>query len=284
MNDIWTVLGVLKWTQGRFAERGIATARLDAELLLAHVLGSDRVGLYTHFDQPLGADELRRYRELIKRRLAGEPVAYLVGKKEFRSLDLAVDARVLVPRPETEHVVEVVLELLEGRASPRVVDVGTGSGAIALAVQHARPDARVFAVDRSPDAAAVARANATRLGLAVDVREGSLLAPVLADAPFDVIASNPPYIPTADLPSLPAEVRKEPMLALDGGPDGLAVIRPLATAAKDLLTPNGALVLEVGAGQSPQVISLLTDLGYASPSTRGDLAHIDRVVYATLIQ
>jgi release factor glutamine methyltransferase len=280
VNEIWTVLKVLKWTQGRFAERGIATARLDAELLLAHVLGKDRVGLYTHFDQPLAADELTGYRELIKRRLSGEPVAYLVGKKEFRSMELAVDARVLVPRPETEHVVEVVLELLEGREAPRVVDVGTGSGAIALAVQKARPDAQVLATDRSPDAAAVARANAEKLELTVEIREGSLLEPVRADGPFDVVASNPPYIPSAQVPSLPAEVLKEPMLALDGGPDGLTVIRPLLQQTKELLKEGGAVVLEVADGQAPQVVALLTELGFAEPQTRKDLAGHDRVVYA----
>lgn len=282
MNEIWTVLKVLKWTQGRFSERGIATARLDAELLLAHVLGKDRVGLYTHFDQPLAPDELSRYRELIKRRLSGEPVAYLVGKKEFRSLELTVDARVLVPRPETEHVVEVVLELLEGRETPRVVDVGTGSGAIALAVQKARPDAQVLATDRSPGAATVARANAEKLKLAVEIREGSLLEPVRGDGPFDVVASNPPYIPSAQVPSLPAEVLQEPMLALDGGPDGLTVIRPLLQQAKELLKEGGAVVLEVADGQAPQVVALLTEMGFAEPQTRKDLAGHDRVVYATV--
>jgi release factor glutamine methyltransferase len=282
VTEIWTVLDVLKWTQGRFAERGIPTARLDAELLLADVLGRDRVGLYTHFDQPLGADELAKYRGLIKRRLAGEPVAYLVGKKEFRSLELVVDARVLVPRPETEHVVDVVLELLDGKEAPRVVDVGTGSGAIALAVAKARPDARVLAVDRSPDAAAVARANAERLQLPVEVREGDLLAPVQADAPFDVIVSNPPYIPTAELSSLPREVLQEPKLALDGGPDGLTVIRPLVEAAKPLLTAAGSVVLEVGAGQAPTVADLMLSLGFTNAQTRRDLAQIERVVYASL--
>src|SRR4051794_32317634 len=169
MTETWTILRVLNWTQGRFAERRIATPRLDAEVLLAHVLGKDRVGLYTHFDQPLKADELTQYRELIKRRLGGEPVAYLVGKREFRSLELEVDARVLVPRPETETVIDVALELLGEAETPRIVDVGTGSGAIALALAKAKPQATVHAVDRSPDAAAVARKNAERLALPVEV-------------------------------------------------------------------------------------------------------------------
>ncbi|HZS36481.1 MAG TPA: peptide chain release factor N(5)-glutamine methyltransferase [Polyangia bacterium] len=283
--EIWTILKVLGWTQGRFADRAIATPRLDAELLLAEVLKLDRVGLYTHFDQPLKADELAAYRELIKRRLAGEPVAYLLGRREFRSLDLRVDARVLVPRPETETVVEVALGLLpEARegAAPRVVDVGTGSGAIALAIKAARPDVEVLAIDRSPDAAEVARANAERLSLAVEILVGDLLAPAAARAPFDLVVSNPPYIASGDLPQLPPEVRREPHSALDGGPDGLAVLRRLIADARPLLHPAGALVLEVGAGQAPLVAELLTAAGYAAPSITRDLANIERVVAARL--
>jgi release factor glutamine methyltransferase len=276
--EIWTVLRVLSWTQSRFTERGLATPRLDAEVLLAHVLGYDRVGLYTHFDQPLGTDELGRYRELIKRRLAGEPVAYLVGKKEFRSLEIDVDARVLVPRPETETAVEVALELVGD--TPRIVDIGTGSGAIALALKKARPGATVLAVDRSPDAAEVARKNAEKLGLAVEVREGDLFDPVRADGPFDLIVSNPPYIPSADVPSLPVEVRKEPHAALDGGPDGLAVIRRLITDGAPLLGPGGGMVLEVGDGQAPSVSQLFAEAGWADVGTRADLAGIARIVFA----
>ncbi len=277
---MWTILRVLQWTEKRFAERGLATPRLDAQVLLAHVLGRDRVYLYTHFDQPLDPDELAAYRGLIQRRLAGEPVAYQVGKKEFRSLDLAVDARVLVPRPDTEALVDVALSLLPpvGEGG-RAVDVGTGSGALALALQSARPDVEVLAVDRSPDAAAVARANAERLGLAVEVLEGDLLAPVAARAPFSLIASNPPYIPSADVEKLPAEVRQEPRLALDGGADGLVVIRRLIAEAPPLLAPGGALALEVGAGQAPSVAALFAADGrYEAASVAKDLAGIERVV------
>ena len=157
---MWTILSVLQWTEKRFAERSLDTPRLDAQLLLADVLQKDRVYLYTHFDQPLGPDELAKYRGLIQRRLGGEPVAYLVGKKEFRSLELAVDARVLVPRPDTEATVDAALAHLPADGAGRVVDVGTGSGAIALALKKERPALDVLAVDRSPEAAAVARANA----------------------------------------------------------------------------------------------------------------------------
>lgn len=277
---MWTVLSVLQWTEKRFAERGLGTPRLDAQLLLADVLKKDRVYLYTHFDQPLAPDELAKYRGLIQRRLGGEPVAYLVGKKEFRSLELAVDARVLVPRPDTEATVDAALaHLPEGAA--RVVDVGTGSGAIALAIKKERPAVEVWAVDRSPEAAAVARGNAERLGLAVEVVEGDLLAPVAAHAPFAVIVSNPPYIPSGDIAALQPEVRKEPLPALDGGPDGLALIRRLITDAPPLLADAGALILEVGAGQAATVAALFaTDGRYAPAAITKDLAGIERVVSA----
>jgi release factor glutamine methyltransferase len=277
---LWTILRVLEWTEKRFAERGLGTPRLDAQLLLAHVLQHDRVYLYTHFDQPLAPDELAAYRALIQRRLAGEPVAYLVGKKEFRSLELAVDARVLVPRPDTETLVEAVLALLPAGGG-RVVDVGTGSGAIALALKKARPELELFAVDRSPDAVAVARANAERLGLTVAVLDGDLLAPVAAQAPLLAIVSNPPYIPTADLETLAAEVRKEPRAALDGGADGLDIIRRLIAESPPLLADGGALALEVGAGQSPSVVALFAADGrYAPAAVTKDLAGIERVVTA----
>jgi len=279
VSETWTILKVLTWTQGRFGERGIPSARLDAEVLLAHLLHRDRVGLYTHFDQPLSAEELSGFRELIKRRLAGESVAYLVGKREFRSLALHVDARVLVPRPETETLVEVALTRLPVGAA-RVVDVGTGSGAIALALKDARPLDDVHAVDRSADALAVARDNAERLGLEVTLHEGDLLAAVEALAPFDLVVSNPPYIATAELASLPAEVRREPRLALDGGADGLEVVRRLIGAAAPLLGDQGVLALEIGDRQAPAVAALLAAAGYREIAVAQDLAGIGRVVSA----
>lgn len=288
----WTILAVLNWTEQRFRERSVGTPRLDAQLLLAHILKHDRVYLYTHFDQPLSPDELAAYRALIQRRLAGEPVAYLVGSKEFRSLLLDVDARVLVPRPDTEILVETALALLapaaaageeEGGKAGRVVDVGTGSGAVALALKKERPDLELLAVDRSSGAAAVARANAEKLALAVEVFEGDLLAPVAARGPFALIVSNPPYIPTAEVATLAVEVRKEPMAALDGGTDGLDVIRRLVHDAPPLLEPGGALALEVGAGQAPSVAQLFASDGrYAAATVATDLGGIERVVAARL--
>jgi release factor glutamine methyltransferase len=276
--ESWTILRVLQWTQGRFSARGLPSARLDAEVLLAHILEKDRVGLYTHFDQPLAKAELTAYRELIQRRLAGEPVAYLVGKKEFRSLELEVDARVLVPRPDTEAAVELALACLAGHEAPRIVDVGTGS--IALALKQALPAAVVTAIDRSPEAAEVARANAARLGLAVEVLVGDLLLPVAG--PFELVVSNPPYIPTGELAGLPAEVRREPRLALDGGADGLDLIRRLVEQAHSRLSPGGALVMEVGAGQAPAVAALLRAAPYVNIDIGRDMAGIERVVAGRL--
>ena len=278
---MWTILAVLNWTEQRFTERGLGTPRLDAQLLLAHVLQKDRVYLYTHFDQPLAPDELAAFRGLIQRRLAGESVAYLLGKKEFRSLELTVDARVLVPRPDTETLVDVALALLP--EDGRVADIGTGSGAIALALKQERPALEVLAVDRSSDAATVARQNAARLSLEVEILEGDLLAPLAARGPFALIASNPPYIPTAEIATLAPEVQKEPRAALDGGRDGLDLVRRLIREAPPLLAPAGALALEIGAGQAPAVAALFAADGrYEAATLTKDLAGIERVVAARL--
>jgi release factor glutamine methyltransferase len=272
----WTILEVLVWTTARFGERGVASPRLDAELLAAHALGLSRVQLYTQFDRPLEAPELASLRELVKRRQAGEPVAYITGRKEFWSLDLGVDGRVLIPRPDTETAVEETVSLAS--QGGRVADVGTGSGAIALAVAKARPDLTVLASDVSADALAVARANAERLGLAVTFVEGSLLAPLLSAGPFDLLVANLPYIPTGELAALPPEVRREPQLALDGGEDGLGLVRALVVDAAGALVPGGALVLEVGAGQAPASTELLRAAGFEDLRVRRDLAGVERVV------
>lgn len=274
----WTVLDVIRWTAARFAERGIASPRLDAELIVAHVLSLPRVQLYVQFDRPLSATELPDIRALIKRRQAGESVAYLVGKKEFWGLEFAVDARVLVPRPDTETLVEEARVRLEGVEAPRIADIGTGSGALAVTLAKLRPDATVFASDISAAALEIARGNAERLGVTVTFLEGDLAAPLAAHAPFSLIVANLPYIPSADLAALPPEVRVEPVLALDGGADGLDLVRRLVDAAPALLAPGGALALEIGAGQAAATAALLVAAGFVDPRTRQDLAGIDRVV------
>ena len=283
--ETWTPLRLLDWTAERFAKDGVDSPRLDAQVLLAHAMSCDRVTLYTQFDKPLGAPELDRYRELVKRRLTGEPVAYLVGRQEFWSLDLEVDARVLIPRRDTETVIECVLDQITDRqAELLVADVATGAGPIALALAVELPRARVIATDVSADAAAVARHNAERLGHGdrVEVRTGDLLGP-LADVrgKLDVLVSNPPYIPSKDIEGLSTEVRAEPRSALDGGPDGLSALRSLCGQAADYLGPAGLLAVEHGFDQGAAVRDLIDATGGFEPAaTRADLGGNPRVSWA----
>ena len=245
---------------------GCDTPRLDAELLLAHVLGAGRAELVASPSRELEPDEARAFMDLGARRRGREPVAYIRGVKGFRTIDLAVDPRVLIPRPETEHVVEAALTLPRGA---RVADVGTGSGAIALALKAERPDLSVVATDTSAAALDVARANAARLGLDVELLHGDLLEPVTRG--LDAVVSNPPYVATSD--PLPPEItRYEPKEALYAGADGLDVIRRLVAAAE------GApfLALEVGAGQAAAVAELMA--AWPRVETMRDLAGHERVV------
>lgn len=278
MSETWTIARVLSWTTSFFADKGLDSPRLDAELLIAHALHLTRLQVYTRHDQPLHPDELAAVRELVRRRARREPVAYITGTRGFWSLDLAVDGRVLIPRPETELLVEHALALLKGREAPQVVDVGTGSGCIALALASERPDAIIRAVDASPHALNVAAQNAKTLDLTVEFLRGNLLAGI--DGPLDLVVSNPPYIPSADVDQLmPEVVRHEPRLALDGGPDGLVLIRALVDQAATRLVPGGALALEIGFDQGPAVRALLEAGGrFVDVVVHRDLASHDRVV------
>lgn len=282
--DRWTVGRLLTWTTEFLGKKGAESPRLDAEVLLAKVLDWPRVRLYTHFEEPVGERDRAAYRALVRRRADSEPVAYLVGRKEFYSLPLAVSPAVLIPRPDTETVVVEFLSLFQGRESVRAADVGTGSGAIALACVRRHPSARFIATDLSPEALDVARANAESLGLAgrVEFRRGDLLEPLADDEPFDAILSNPPYIPTGDIPGLERGVRDhEPHLALDGGPGGLDVVSRLIAGAPARLKPGGHLILEIGSAQEAPVrerIAACPDLELA-PTVR-DAANHPRVVRA----
>ena len=257
------------------AAAALGVERLDAQLLLLHVLGrpsGDRAWLLAHDTDILADAVWPAFAPLCARRVAGEPVAYLVGEKEFHGLGLQVDARVLVPRPDTETLVEWALQCLQGRTAPTVLDLGTGSGAIALAIGHARPDARVAAVDRSAAALAVARANAQRLGLAIRFAEADWLEG--ADADLDLVVSNPPYVAAGD-PHL-AALRHEPLGALVSGADGLDDIRRIVEDAPAHLRQGGWLLLEHGYDQAAAVRALLARRGFAEVQSRDDLAGIAR--------
>lgn len=254
--------------------RACGMERLDAQLLLCSVLQRPRAWLLAHGEHALGAREAQRFEALCARRAAGEPVAYLLGEKEFHGLTLTVNPDVLVPRPDTETLVEWALELLPAApARPSVADLGTGSGAIALALTQSRPGARVCAVDVSPAALAVAQANGQRLGLAVEWLLGDWWAAVRGRR-FDVVVSNPPYI-AADDPHL-AALRHEPPLALTPGGDGLAALRTLIDEAPLHLQPGGWLLLEHGHDQAAAVRELLQARGYGDVATRRDLAGLPR--------
>lgn len=252
-------------------EAGCDNPRLDAELLLADALAATRTSLHLHPERVLAADESARFAASVARRRAREPVAYIRGTRGFRHIDLTVDARVLVPRPETELLVEVALGLPRGA---RVADVGTGSGAVALALKHERPDLAVVATDLSADALAVAQANAAALRLDVAFAQGDLLAGVAG--PFDAILSNPPYVPDGDRDGLEPEVAvHEPSQALFAGGDGLDVLRRLAAEAA---ARAPFVAFEVGAGQAPAVGALLRAAGMSRITAHRDLAGIERVV------
>jgi release factor glutamine methyltransferase len=261
--------------QALAAAAALGLDRIDAQLLLLQALGRSQAGrawLLAHDTDELPEDQHAQFLQLCQRRAGGEPVAYIVGHKEFFGLDLLVDRRVLVPRPDTETLVEWALDILPPAGEARVVDLGCGSGAIALAIKKARPAAKVLATDLSPDALAVARENARRLSLEVEFRQASWLAN--AAGPYDLIVSNPPYVPAAD-PHLPA-LAHEPLGALVAGPDGLADIRTIVAQAPAQLHPGGWLLLEHGHDQARAVRALLTAAGFQDVASRRDLAGIER--------
>lgn len=275
-----TPLELIRLAAQYLDERGVETPRLDAEILLAHVLGMPRIQLYVQFERPLVRDEVDRYRSLVRRRGRREPVAHLLGTREFWSLELTVDGRVLVPRPETELLVEICLERM-GPAG-RLADLGTGSGAIALALLSERPGWAAVGVDRVAEALEVAAGNADRLRLARRITwlVGDLFGPLAGEC-FEVIVSNPPYIPTEEIDRLQPEVAHyDPRSSLDGGPDGLDVIRRIAAAAEEFMVPGGLLAVEFGAGQQEAVRELFESAGYRGVEIRKDYAGIPRVLLA----
>lgn len=279
--EAWTIGRVLKWAADDFRKRNNPSPRLDAELLLAHALGADRIRLVLDSERELAADELGRYRALIQRRRSGEPIAYILGRREFYGLSFVVDRRALVPRPDTEPLVEVALERTRGRSMHgRALDLCTGSGCVAVSFAKQRPTWRVTATDVSSDTAALAWENARRLGVVftLDVLVGDLFAPV-ASRRFELVTANPPYIASADIAGLDADVRDfEPRLALDGGADGLDLVRTIVARAPEHLAPGGVLAVEIGHDQGRRVLELFERAGFRDVALRRDYGARDRVV------
>ena len=267
--DIWTIGRLRDWTRDYLTKYGSATARLDGDLLLGEVLKLGRLELLLRTDQPVEAGELAAFKALVKRRAAHEPVAYILGRRAFHALELDVDARVLVPRPETESLVDLVLRFLKQPDAPEggVLDLCTGSGAIALAIQHGLPKAEtgatlrpVLGTDVSPEALAVASKNGQKLGLDVTWSLGDLWAAVPEGAQFAAIVSNPPYVLHDVIPTLAPDVRVfEPLLALDGGTDGLDQLRVIAAHGVRHLVPGGLLAVELGSPAQGRAFAELLD-------------------------
>lgn len=275
--ETWTILKVLDWTKGYLADKGVENARLEAEWLLCEVLGLERMGLYLNFDKPLSEAELALFRGMVARRARREPLQYILGTQEFMGMEFEVSPAVLIPRHDTEALVEEAVRC--GGEARKILDIGVGSGCIAVSLARRLPDAEVCGVDKSTEALAIARRNAEKNGVTVTFREGSLFEPFAGER-FDLIVSNPPYIPTGDLSGLQPEVRDfEPAGALDGGPDGLAFYRVIIPAAPEYLTPGGWLLVEVGAGQAKAVRGLFEETGRLGELfTTKDQAGIERVV------
>ena len=283
-DDVWTVGRLLTWTTEWLGARDSDSPRLDAEVLLAHVRGCPRIALYTAFGTPVSDQERGRFRELVKRRGEGEPVAYLVGCREFFSLPFSVTKDVLVPRPETEGLVVRSIDLCKAAAAPRIIDVGTGSGAIAVTLATRLPKATIVATDISSAAIAVARANAEHHGVAnrITFVQCDLMSDPRAAGPWNVIVSNPPYVREDEFEALPRDVRlHEPRTALVSGPTGVEVVERLVAAALTALAPGGWLLVEIG----PAVVAaaeaaIARQPGLLPEATLKDMAGLPRIVQA----
>ncbi len=284
MTTTWTIESVVRWATDDFRARGIPSPRLDAEVLLAFALNTDRVRLVVDARRPLEAAELGRFRELVKRRRQHEPVAFLRGEREFYGRTFRVDARVLIPRPDTAVLVQLALERTKHVSMcMRALDLCTGSGCVAITLGRERPTASVIATDVSGDALAVARTNARRLGAYnVGWAQGDLFAALDelgGPRSFDLITANPPYIPSDEIATLAPDIQRfEPRLALDGGQDGLSILDRIVTGAPEVLLPGGLLAVEVGAGEAPEVKARFEARGFDDVRLTRDYGGIERVV------
>jgi release factor glutamine methyltransferase len=279
MAEPWTARRVVAWIQGDLARRGFSSPRLEADLLVCHALGLRRIALYTDLDRPLVERELSEVRALVERRRAHEPIAYILGEREFYSRPFAVNRDVLIPRPDTETLVDVALAALPAGSGP-VAELCVGSGAVIVTLLCERPELTGVATDISAAALAVAAANAARHGVSerLTLAQGDLFAALPATR-FAALVVNPPYIPSAEIATLDPDVRSfEPMLALDGGGDGLEFYRRLSAEAREHLVPGGTLALEVGHDQAESVAGLLRERGFEDVRSTRDLSGIERVV------
>ena len=281
-SDVWTIRRVIAWAADDLKKRSMPSPRLDVELLLGHVLKVNRIGLVIDAERPLSKEELGSYRALHMRRRGGEPVSYLLGVREFYGREFRVERRVLIPRPDTETLVEVALERTRALSlSARVLDLCTGSGCVAITIARERPTMRVTGSDISPGALTVARENSIRLGAAtIGLVQSDLLAGFEAGRDrFDLITANPPYIADEEIPALAVDIhRYEPRLALSGGADGLDLVRRILAEAPRFLAAGGVLAMEIGAGQSPDVMALFAEAGFGDITAQRDYGGHERVV------
>ena len=280
--DVWTISSLLNWTVNYFKSKNIQSARLDAEVLLSHVLRQERIYLYVHFDEPMEQNELSKFREYVKKRAQHVPIAYIIGEREFMGLPFKVTKDTLIPRPDTEILVENVLNNVDKDKEIEIVDIGTGSGAIILSLLVNLPKAQGKTVDISSKAIEVAKENAVNLQVndRCEFFVGDLFAPLNGNK-FDLIVSNPPYIPQKDIATLEDDVKEyEPVSALTDGGDGLSYYRRLLSKGKAYIKENGFIALEIGIYQSNDVKQIAMDNGWKNIKIIKDYAGIDRVVLA----
>ena len=282
---VWTIIKILDWTKQYFTDRGVENPRLDAEVLLCAVLQCERIKLYMDFERPLTGAELSQYKNYVARRGQHEPLAYILGEKEFMRNSFKVTPATLVPRPETELLVESLIKAAQGLKADgdvKILDIGTGSGAIIVSLLDYLPNAKGVGVDISVDALIVAEENSRRIGVRerAGFMQSDLFSRIPADKKFDIIVSNPPYIPAADIAGLAKDVQKEPRGALDGGADGLDFYRRIISEAMDHMTDEGILAFEVGINQAQVVAELCRKAGFKATAIRKDYADIERMVFA----
>ena len=284
-HSVWTIMKILNWTKQYFEAKGVENPRLDAEVLLCAVLKCQRITLYVDFERPLSEEELATYREYVRRRGNFEPLAYILGERAFMRNTFKVNKATLVPRPETELLVESLVRIapmLKREGDVKILDIGTGSGAIIVSLLDYLPNAKGVGVDISVDALIVAKENSEKIG--VTGRIGFVRSDVFSKLPlekkFDIIVSNPPYIPAGDIAGLDKDVQQEPRGALDGGTDGLDFYRRITAEAMDHMAEEGVLAFEIGIGQAAAVQQLCLDAGFVKTAVRKDYAGIERMVFA----